>query len=111
LSDRLDLAISRSARWGIVVLLFTLLVFSPAAGAATLPASFADATVASGIDRPTSLSFTPDGRMLIGAEAGVVRVYKGTIWELGQVELYDGGPDGVASAGNTPFQREGVFVP
>jgi WD40 repeat protein len=35
------------------------------------------------------------------------------IWQLGQVEVSDGGPDGVAStsAGNTLFMVEGVFVP
>jgi glucose/arabinose dehydrogenase len=46
------------------------------AAAATLPPNFADQTVVTGIDRPTSLAFTPDARMLIGAEAGVIRVYK-----------------------------------
>jgi hypothetical protein len=35
-----------------------------------------------------------------------------TIWQLGQVEVRDGGPDGVAStAPNTPFLRQGLFVP
>jgi hypothetical protein len=35
------------------------------------------------------------------------------IWQLGQVEVYDGGADGDAdtAAGNTPFLDEGVFVP
>jgi glucose/arabinose dehydrogenase len=49
---------------------------SGAASAATLPSGFADTAVATGIDRPTAIAFTPDGRMLIGAEAGIVRVYK-----------------------------------
>jgi glucose/arabinose dehydrogenase len=48
-----------------------------AAHAATLPTGFADSGVVSGIDRPTSIAFTPDGRMLIGAEAGLVHVYQG----------------------------------
>jgi hypothetical protein len=36
-----------------------------------------------------------------------------TIWQLGQIELFDGGPDGVASttSGNTLFETQGVFVP
>jgi hypothetical protein len=43
---------------------------------------------------------------------GAAKEGRRAIWELGQMELYDGGPDGVAStAGNTPFLREGVFVP
>jgi hypothetical protein len=35
-----------------------------------------------------------------------------SIWELGQVEVMDGGADGLASSGdNTPFARQGIFVP
>jgi hypothetical protein len=36
-----------------------------------------------------------------------------SIWELSQVEVFDGGPDGLASTatGNTPFARQGIFVP
>jgi dienelactone hydrolase len=33
-------------------------------------------------------------------------------WEIGQVEVFDGGADGSAStAGNTLFAREGIFIP
>lgn len=42
--------------------------------AATVPAGFQDGLVTTGVDRPTSLAFTPDGRLLIGAEAGTVHV-------------------------------------
>jgi glucose/arabinose dehydrogenase len=49
---------------------------SPSAAAPTLPSGFADQTVVPGLDRPTSLAFTPDGRMLIGGEAGTVQVYE-----------------------------------
>jgi len=35
-----------------------------------------------------------------------------TIWETGQIQLFDGGADGVASTEpNTLFETEGVFVP
>jgi hypothetical protein len=36
-----------------------------------------------------------------------------TVWELGRVEVRDGGPDGdVDTPGdNTPFARQGVFIP
>jgi hypothetical protein len=35
-----------------------------------------------------------------------------SIWALGDVKVFDGGPDGVAStAPNTLFERQGVFVP
>jgi hypothetical protein len=35
------------------------------------------------------------------------------IWQLGQVKVYDGGADGVASTtgDNTLFMVEGIFVP
>jgi hypothetical protein len=35
------------------------------------------------------------------------------VWEVGQVVVMDGGADGLAStgAGNTPFARQGIFVP
>jgi hypothetical protein len=37
---------------------------------------------------------------------------KRTIWQMGDVELRDGGPDGVASTqDNTRFARQGIFVP
>jgi hypothetical protein len=35
-----------------------------------------------------------------------------TIWQLGQIEVLDGGADGQASTNdNTVFARQGVFVP
>jgi virginiamycin B lyase len=44
---------------------------------------------------------------------GTVRERARTIWEVGQVQLFDGGPDGVASttSGNTLFEVQGLFVP
>jgi hypothetical protein len=37
---------------------------------------------------------------------------KRAIWELGQIEVFDGGSDGLTSTGdNTVFARQGVFVP
>jgi hypothetical protein len=37
---------------------------------------------------------------------------KRTLWQLGPVQVFDGGSDGVAStAGNTLFMDQGVFVP
>ncbi len=43
---------------------------------------------------------------------GSVTEGKRAIWELGQVEVSDGGPDGnAATAPNTAFLRQGVFVP
>jgi len=44
---------------------------------------------------------------------GSVREGDRAIWELGKVEVYDGGPDGNAdtAAGNTLFATQGIFVP
>jgi hypothetical protein len=44
---------------------------------------------------------------------GAVVAQKRAIWELGTVQVFDGGPDGQASttAGNTLFERQGVFIP
>ena len=80
MSTRFDLAAAPRARLIFSALLLALLVLAlrPAVSSAlTLPANFADETVVTGIDRPISIAFTPDGTMLIGAEAGVVRVYAG----------------------------------
>jgi hypothetical protein len=43
---------------------------------------------------------------------GTVMKGKRAIWELGQVRVYDGGPDGLAAtADNSLFAVQGVFVP
>ena len=77
MATRTDLSSPRWARAAILLAgLFVVALGGARAEAATLPAGFADQAVVSGIDRPTALAFTPDGRMLIGAEAGLVRVYE-----------------------------------
>ena len=43
---------------------------------------------------------------------GAASVGKRAVWELGQVKVFDGGPDGLASTQpNTLFADQGVFVP
>jgi hypothetical protein len=44
---------------------------------------------------------------------GTVPEGKRSLWELGQITVLDGGPDGDAdtATGNTVFARQGVFVP
>jgi hypothetical protein len=38
---------------------------------------------------------------------------KRAVWELGQVSVDDGGPDGQVSTatGDTVFMRQGIFIP
>ena len=43
---------------------------------------------------------------------GAVVAGKRAIWELGAVDVFDGGPDGLTSTSpNLLFARQGVFVP
>ena len=43
---------------------------------------------------------------------GVVAERARSVWELGQVEVLDGGPDGdVDTPGNAVFARQGIFIP
>jgi hypothetical protein len=44
---------------------------------------------------------------------GMVLTGKRSIWQLGQIDVYDGGPDGLASTpdGNALFETQGVFTP
>jgi hypothetical protein len=43
---------------------------------------------------------------------GTVSEGKRAIWQLGQIEVFDGGSDGLASTeDNTVFARQGIFVP
>jgi hypothetical protein len=66
------------------------------------------ATAATTTGGSCSLSSTFDailpGSVVAGARA---------IWELGQVHVFDGGADGLASTtgDNTVFERQGLFVP
>jgi hypothetical protein len=43
---------------------------------------------------------------------GAVVEGKRAIWQMGQAQVFDGGPDGnVATADNTLFATQGLFVP
>jgi hypothetical protein len=43
---------------------------------------------------------------------GVVPEGKRAVWEMEQVQVYDGGPDGdAATDDNTLFATQGIFVP
>ena len=42
-----------------------------------LPANFSDSTVFSGLKSPTTLAFAPDGRIFVGEQDGVIKVFDG----------------------------------
>jgi hypothetical protein len=73
---------------------------------AAFPATCAattDTTVGSTCTASTSADALVPGSAVEGVRA---------IWQLGQVEVMDGGADGSASTNpNTPFMRQGIFVP
>jgi hypothetical protein len=76
-----------------------------------LPFTFPVQCVATGgsgnIGASCSLSTTADALL-----PGVIAETKRTIWQVGRVELHDGGPDELASTqDNTVFLRSGVFIP
>ena len=63
----------------IFLSLLTLLVFTttaPRATAATVPAGFTDAVVASGLNNPTAMALAPDGRIFVCQQGGALRVIK-----------------------------------
>ena len=48
-------------------------------GYAAVPAGFSDTLVADNVGAPTALAFTPDGRLLITTQPGVLRIWNGTL--------------------------------
>ena len=48
----------------------------PIEAAATLPAGFAETTIASGMSSPTAMAFAPDGRLFVAEQTGALRVIK-----------------------------------
>jgi len=43
---------------------------------------------------------------------GSVQSLGRSIWEIGHVQVFDGGSDGLAAtAGNTLFAAQGIFIP
>ena len=62
----------RRAAWAGVIALSTITT----AAAATLPAGFSETLVASGLRKPTAMTFAPDGRLFICEQEGTLRVVK-----------------------------------
>ena len=59
---------------GIVAAVALAMAGNSPAHATTLPAGFEDLVLATGLDLPTAIDFTPDGRMFVAEKAGVVKV-------------------------------------
>jgi hypothetical protein len=84
---------------------------------------YADAATASEVSFPVTVPCAATSDTSIGSScslattansvlAGAVGDGQRTIWELGQVQVFDGGSDGVAAtSGNTLFMDEGIFIP
>jgi len=65
------------------------------------------ATGSGSVGSTCSITTTADAVM-----PGVVLESKRAIWQIDRIQVFDGGPDGVAStAGNTLFATQAVFVP
>ncbi len=87
------------------------------------PGGGTDAATVVDIPFPVNASCTPTADPLVGATCtastsmdalvpGAVKEGKRAVWQIGQVQVYDGGADGaVATSPNTLFARQGVFVP
>jgi len=83
----------------------------------TDPATLTDLEV------PVTIPCTPTGDTSVGSTCsvtttfeaitpGMVREGARSIWQLGQIEVRDGGPDGdVDTPGNGVFARQGIFIP
>ena len=75
------------------------------------------------VDFPVTFSCTATASTTAGSTCGTVTTFnavvpgaivsgKRAIWQLGQVQVNDGGSDGVVSTNpNTVFERQGVFIP
>jgi WD40 repeat protein len=87
------------------------------------PATVTDISAATTPFRP-AIPCTPTADTTIGSTCEVtttfnavlpsaIRELKRTIWEVGRIEIGDGGDDGngATTDDNTPFAREGFFVP
>jgi glucose/arabinose dehydrogenase len=59
-----------------ILTLIATTTFSPLANAATVPAGFTDAVVASGLNNPTAFALAPDGRIFVCQQGGALRVIK-----------------------------------
>lgn len=59
-----------------LILCFVTLAVVQSTNAATVPAGFTDALVASGLNNPTAMALAPDGRIFVCQQSGALRVIK-----------------------------------
>jgi hypothetical protein len=79
----------------------------PATMDAFIPATVPCATTAGSIGSTCAVATTIDAVV-----PGAVPEGKRSVWELGAIEVTDGGPDGLAgTAPNTRFAIQGLFLP
>jgi len=65
------------------------------------------ATADTGIGSACAVTTSADALM-----PGAITEGARSVWEVGQIEVYDGGSDGdTATAPNTVFERQGIFIP
>ncbi|MFL6375109.1 MAG: PQQ-dependent sugar dehydrogenase, partial [Pyrinomonadaceae bacterium] len=68
---------SKSSKKVVLALsLMGLLSFAAAVQAATLPSGFTETTFVSGLNNPTAMAFSPDGRLFVCEQGGTLRVVK-----------------------------------
>lgn len=60
----------------VLQFVFLVLIATTTANAATVPAGFTDAVVASGLNNPTAMALAPDGRIFVCQQGGALRVIK-----------------------------------
>jgi WD40 repeat protein len=75
-------AFRRSPRWlplfaAVVLSVTSILPWAPKAAAATMPSGFQDQVVISNLIQPTSVAFSPDGKMLAsGDDNGTIKLWR-----------------------------------
>lgn len=66
----------RAAINSAICLLLAAALHPAAAGAASLPSGFTETRIATGLIRPTTMDFAPDGRLFVSQQGGDLRVIK-----------------------------------
>jgi glucose/arabinose dehydrogenase len=71
-------SVAGAGKAGAAILFAAAALLLPAtvAEAGTVPSGFQESTVFSGLTQPTSLVFSPDGRVFVAEKSGIVKVYE-----------------------------------